>query len=168
MVSWFYHHQIIMNKQEYSSIIKKSPYHVFVFSTKLNFPINFAVHTYIVTVTPHDTHRREIHWTSFKDAKHKERHLHLNYQNPREWRYRYFRSKKSKFQSKLLFHLGWDQKVAKIITKIENQIKKYPFKNHYHFLGINSNSFIRWLLHENPELKVNLPRNAFGRKNFTD
>lgn len=156
-----------MNKKEFESIIKKSPYHIFIFSTKLNFPINFAVHTYIVIVTPHYTNRREIHWKPFKDAKYKEWHLHLNYQKPWEWRHHYFRSKKWRFPTKLLFHLWWDQKVEKIITKIENQIHQYPYKNHYHFLWINSNSFIWRLIHQNPELKCVLPWNAFGRKNFT-
>jgi hypothetical protein len=72
--------------------------------------------------------------------------------------------------------LEWDQKacpdvsvsrVEKIIARIKNQIKKYPYKNSYHFLWINSNSFIQWIINQNPELKVKLPWNAFGRKNFT-
>ena len=93
-----------MNKKEFESIVEKSSYHIFIFSAKLNFPLWFAVHTYIVLVTPQATHRREIHWKPFEDAKYKEGNLHLNYQKPWEGRHKYFRSKKSRFPSKLLFH----------------------------------------------------------------
>jgi len=157
-----------MNRQEFESIVKKSPYHIFIFSTRCNFPINLAKHTYIVLVTPQFTHRREIHRSKFKDSKFHENYLHLNYQKPWEWRFRHFWTKKYTFESKLLFHVDGDQKLAKLITRIENQIDKYPYKNHYRFLWINSNSFIWRLIHQNPELKCTLPWNAFGRKNFTD
>jgi hypothetical protein len=73
-----------MNKKEFESIIKKAPYHIFIFSTKSSFPINFAVHTYIVTVTPKSTDHRDIHRKQFKDAKQQEGHLHINYQKPWE------------------------------------------------------------------------------------
>lgn len=49
-----------MNKHEFFNLIRKDKYQVFLFSSPLPFPFNFAVHTWIVTAKKDKVTRWEV------------------------------------------------------------------------------------------------------------
>lgn len=58
-------------------------------------------------------------------------------------------------------HRGKD--VDKLIDKIEQAVKDYPWKNEYHaFPGPNSNTFVAWIGKRVPSLGLELPFSAIG------
>lgn len=53
---------------------------------------------------------------------------------------------------------------AAAIPKLEDAIRRYPFRDHYvTWPGPNSNTFVAWLVREVPELRASLPANAVGK-----
>lgn len=54
--------------------------------------------------------------------------------------------------------------VDEIITRIEDAVARYPWKDQYRvWPGPNSNTFIAWVLRAAPELRVDLPPTAVGK-----
>jgi hypothetical protein len=54
--------------------------------------------------------------------------------------------------------------VDALITRIEDAIARYPWKDQYRvWPGPNSNTFVAWVLRAAPELRVNLPPTAVGK-----
>lgn len=135
----------------------------FVYSSPLPIPLNFAVHTRIVTVSPTwEIHRYEIHF--FKNKQHK--HLYIDYQEPSSWIGIFIRNKKPRYKSKLLYKTSWNNNslAHKIVKFIEENIKTYKYKNiYYHIPWPNSNTFTQYIINQFPEIKTKLPRNAFGK-----
>jgi len=53
---------------------------------------------------------------------------------------------------------------AAAIPKLEDAIRRYPFRDRYlTWPGPNSNTFVAWLAREVPELRVTLPPTAIGK-----
>jgi hypothetical protein len=53
---------------------------------------------------------------------------------------------------------------AEAIPKLEDAIRRYPFRDRYlTWPGPNSNTFVAWLAREVPELRVTLPPTAIGK-----
>lgn len=82
----------------------------------------------------------------------------------------FIRNKKPRYQAKLLYKIAGNKNslAHKVATFIDDTIKDYPYKNIYkHLPGPNSNTFTQWILNHFPEIKLQLPRNAFG-KNYKE
>jgi hypothetical protein len=52
------------------------------------------------------------------------------------------------------------ERMANFIT---NSNQTYPYRDHYSFIGPNSNTYVQWVLNNFPEFKVRLPANAIGK-----
>ena len=53
--------------------------------------------------------------------------------------------------------------IYKLLKFIEIESQNYPYKNQYHLLDPNSNTYPQWVLNHFPELKVKLPFLAIGK-----
>jgi hypothetical protein len=54
--------------------------------------------------------------------------------------------------------------VDALIEKVRNAVATYPWPNEYRtWPGPNSNTFLRWIAREVPELRLNLPSTAIGK-----
>lgn len=61
------------------------------------------------------------------------------------------------------FYMLKGENAEHLITKIEQAIEEYPWKNEYKvFPGPNSNTFPAWVAQRVPELNVNMPFRAIG------
>jgi hypothetical protein len=70
--------------------------------------------------------------------------------------------------TQIIFKLeGAENSLAYKLAKfINHQSYHYPFKNHYRYLGPNSNTYLQWVLNHFSAVSKSLPNNAIG-KNFS-
>ena len=95
-----------MDKKDFEKIIQKSGYHFFIFSCPAKIPVNYFVHTRIVT-KDHEGNidRREL--GHFKNTAHPSMgYLHHNFLLPWQSITKYLRTTKEHFKSKLLLHMS--------------------------------------------------------------
>lgn len=129
-----------------------------IYSSPLAFPMNFAIHTWIVL---HDKEnnsidRYDIHRGKFLDC---DKTLFHNFQpikqgmNKRFWKS--LVSDKNFFEGKLIKKIECEDE---LIVKIKTSIINYPYKNKYiHYPGPNSNTFIQYIINK-CNLDIKLPR----------
>lgn len=150
-----------MNQKEFTAMIQQDDYHFFVFSCPAITPLNFALHTRIVVVSPWKIDRREL--GHFRNSSLK--YLHKNLLQPRWWINKYLWKTHSRFESRLLYHCSGksDSLAYKIVSRISNNVENYPYRNEYRLVWHNSNFFTQWILDQLPEINYKLPRNALGK-----
>lgn len=154
-----------MNKKDFEKLIEKPGYHFFIFSCPAKIPVNYFVHTRIVTKAPTwNINRREI--THFKNKKHPSMgYLHQNFLDPWQGITKYLRTTKNHFESRLVFHISgkkWST-AQKIIEFTNKEIPKYPYKKNYRRIRRNSNTFIQRIINNFPEIDIKLPKRAIGK-----
>ncbi len=142
-----------MNKE------KRDKYQVLILSSPASLPFSFVKHTWFVINKMGKLSRYEVLFRKLKDHKD---HFYYN-QFPSSqgieiipYYNKYF------WKSKLIARIEGNE-AKKLIKTIESSKNKYPYKNNYHFLGANSNTYTQWVLNHHKELKVKLPFTAFGK-----
>lgn len=155
-----------MDRKNFNGLIDKEGYQFFLFSSPVSIPINFAIHSWVVTNKKGKINRWEV-WNLPNQCETSWGYVHLNLWGPSEGMRTYPYGKKL-FESKLIDKIdGGENSIAyRIINFIDKNAQKYPFFNQYNLLGPNSNSFVQWILNKFPEANLNLPWNAFG-KNYS-
>ena len=153
-----------MKSNEFEKLIDKNKYQVFLFSSPVPIPLNFAIHTWFVINLKGKIHRWE--FGSFRGSPHPNGIGVLkDFLEPTKGMNFYWWKANPRFDSKLIsFIEGNDKSIAKDLALfIEKNSNKYPLKNTYKLLGPNSNSFMSWILEKFPNSKLKLPFNAFGK-----
>jgi len=154
-----------MNKEEFSELINRNKYQVFLFSSPVPYPLNFAVHTWFVVNLKGKISRWE--FGRFKESPHKNGIGVLkNFFEPTKGMNKYFWKSHPRFSSKLIdFIEGADDSVAKDLSEfIEKFSNSYPLKEKYILTGPNSNTFVQWVLDKYSEANIKLPFNAIGKR----
>ncbi len=145
--------------------LNEKAYEVFILSSPLPFPFNFAVHTWVVTNKKGETNRWEV-W-QFKNAGAVSwGHVHKNLFQLFTGMNVFFILTKKRFRSKMIYKMaGADgSKAHQLISFIEIKAHEYPFRNKYRYVpGPNSNTFTQWIVDRMDEKAANLPGNAFGK-----
>lgn len=154
-----------MDQQEFNNMIQDTDYHFFVFSCPAIVPFHFALHTWVVLVYPDG---KIIRWDlcHFKNKKNPSLgYLHENFLPAWKGISKYFWRNKEYYESNLLYHCSgnWDSLSYKIVSFMEDIDDQYPYKGAYRLVWHNSNYFTQWILHQFPEIKFELPRNAVGK-----
>ena len=145
-----------MINTEFKSVVDKDKYEVYIFRGKLAFPLNIAVHTWIVINNKGKIDRWDL-LSPHRRPEKKYGYIHKNVLKPTSWFYKELEDNKL---------IG---KVEGLIAKetinfIEKNILNYPYKNRYsYFPGPNSNTFTQWILNNNPKVKIKLPFRAIGK-----
>lgn len=156
-----------MDKKEFSKLINKKSYQLFLMSSKVPWPFFFAIHTWFVVSRKGKLER----WDSGKFYKPTPKkswgnvYLGLFDNDPSKGMNinPFYLGKR--YKSKLIGYIeGKNNSIASnMINFIRNNAKKYPYREKYHFLGPNSNTFIQWVLDHFPESNLKLPWNAIGK-----
>ncbi len=153
-----------MDGTKFSELINKNKYQVFLFSSPVPIPFNFAVHTWFVINLKGKINRWE--FGRFKGSPHKNGiGILKNFFEPTEGMNKFFWKRNPRFNSKLIgFIEGKDNSITKqLAIFIEEYANSYPLKTEYSVLGPNSNSFMQWILDKFPDVKLKLPFNAIGK-----
>ncbi len=149
---------------EYKRIINKEKYQVFLFSSPIPYPLNFAVHTWFVINLKGKISRWE--FGQFKGSPHKNGIGVLkNFFEPTEGMNKYFWKSYPRFTSKLIDFIEGDENstASNLAEFIENFSDSYPLKDKYILTGPNSNTFVQWIINQYPEANIKLPFNAVGK-----
>ena len=147
--------------ESFEELLENNKYQVFIFSSPVPIPFNFAVHTWFVINLKGEIHRWE--FGKFRGSPHPNGvGILRDYLEPTRGMPYYFWKTKKKFKSKLVDYIEGD--IAKQLAKfIEGHSNDYPFKNIYSLTGPNSNTYMQWVLNKFPKSNLKLPFNAFGK-----
>ena len=156
-----------MDKQDFSGVVRKNRYQVFLFCSKVPFPFFFTLHTWFVI----NKRGRISRWESgkFHNPKPKKSwgnvYLGLGNNNPLIGMNINPFSDGMRYKSRIIgCEEGTTNSTAhKIVKFIEKNAKNYPCRNRYKLVGPNSNTFTQWILNHFPESALKLPWNAFGK-----
>lgn len=137
-------------------LINKNKYQVFFLFCKARFPFSFALHTWIVINEKGKLTRYEV--AHFKQKN----HLIKNNWKPFLGVNKFFFYNGLFSKTHLLYYFedSIGKKFVDIIKKSENN---YPYLNKYSLLGPNSNTYTQWVMNQLPNLKLHLPKNAYGK-----
>ncbi|MCX6822735.1 MAG: DUF3750 domain-containing protein [candidate division SR1 bacterium] len=154
-----------MKKDIYQEI-DANMWNFFVCYSPVAFPLSFAIHPWIITVTPDNTiHKYQVHST--QDTKNIDLgFIHVDGQAPLEGDSIFGWTSHPRYVGKILYKISGKEhsQAHKMVEFVHNTISAYPHKNRYrYFPGPNSNTFVQRFLNKFPELHVQLPWNAFGK-----
>ena len=151
-----------MTSQEFEKLIDKEKYQVFILICPASLPFIFARHLFFVINKKGEISRWEVRF-----EKHSRGivwgHIHKNASLPNQGIPIIPYIEKWCWPARLFLEINNNQKRIEIIEESKNN---YPYKDRYFITGPNSNTYIQWILNQVPELKIDLPFNAFG-KNYT-
>jgi hypothetical protein len=153
-----------MKNSDFQKLIKKDKYQIFLFTCPCSMPISFASHNWFVINKKGEVSRWEVAHKKW-EIKDRWGYLCKNLLQPTQGTEVVYTFKRWHYNSKLLGCIEGDENsVAKrAVDFIENSRETYQFKDTYHFIGTNSNTYIQWVLNNFPEIKIKLPLNAFGK-----
>ena len=150
-----------MNNNEFKRIVKKNTYQLLIFTSRASLPAIGISHTWLVTNKKGKMSRWELLFRKEKNTR-RWGHLYLNHFRATvgveiiPFYGHYF------WKSKLLAKIEW-KSAEQLIKTIENSKKTYPYKNIYHFIGPNCNTYVQYILNKHPKIKIKLPWNALGK-----
>lgn len=146
-------------ENNFDKLINKDTYQVFVMYSRAHMPFSFAIHPWIICNEKGKISRWEV---LYKPNENKQLgYLHENYYLPFSGIEIFNFSNRRRWQGKLLKEI--EGEAAKAIIEFINVNKgNYPCKN-YFLMGENSNTFVKWVLSNFPEIDARLPWNAFGK-----
>ena len=133
-------------------------YKVFIVCCPISFPINFAIHTWIVVWDGKNLKRFEVQ--HFKNDAYGN-YIFENHLMPFEGYRIFFAGSKPKFKSKILKTFTFNKSVENL--NIKYLLDNYPHKDFYSLLGSNSNTFTSWVIKNILMEKYTLPWRAIGR-----
>lgn len=158
-----------MHEEEFSKLIKKDVCQVFLFKSRMSFPLTFATHSWIVTNNKGNISRWEI-WGYKNRCKTSWYYLHLNLYEPwvgvKKFIGKNANPSAPRFKGELVSSIEGDrgslaEKIVSFMTK--NSIN-YPLRNRFNlFFGPNCNTFTQWIIDNFPESGFKLPITAYGK-----
>jgi hypothetical protein len=153
-----------MTEKEFLKLVDKDKYQVFILSSPVPIPLNFAVHTWFVVNLKGEVHRWEFGYFRGSPCENEVGVL-KDFFRPTTGMNFYFWKSEPRFRSKLAaFIEGGDDSIARDMALfIEENSYSYPLKNIYRFKGPNSNTYMQWVLDKFPSSNLKLPFNSFGK-----
>ncbi len=156
-----------MKLKDFSRLVKKDKYQVFLMQSRVTFPYFFAVHTWFVINDRGRVERWEagkfVDTTCIESFGNVYHGLFGN--NPVTGMNINPLRREPKYEGTLVGSIEGDKDSLerRMVDFIGHQSENYPHKNVYKLLGPNSNTYTQWVLDHFPESKLKLPRNAFGK-----
>ena len=141
--------------------IDKSKHQVFLFVCPGNLPFSFATHPWFVVNEKGVVSRWEV---LFRKTEHETRWGHV-YKN-------FFPAGQGIEILPFLRLFFWEGKLLgtlegkpaqRMAEVIKSSPTSYPYRDEYFLTGPNSNTYAKWVIDQVPEMKVQLPWNAFGK-----
>ena len=154
-----------MDEKSFNKLIKNNLYQVFIFTSPLPFPLNFSVHSWVVTSNKGKVKRWEIlHHKNLRGQK--TDYLYLNLLKPSQRMNSIFRKNfciKEEWNSKIVGYIeGKEGSTAeKFVKFMEKNALKYKMKHVYRLIsGPNCHRFTNWAIGNFPESNLKLPWKA--------
>lgn len=133
---------------------------VFLYTSRGNIPLHFAVHAWFVVIRNGVKTRWEV--------------LHQKHKSPASWGYLHKDALpfSDGMQILPLLPFRWQSRLIgqvsgapaeEVVRILESSPESYPYTNHYRLTGPNSNSFAAWILTQVPSCNMTLPENAYGK-----
>jgi len=144
---------------DYNNLINLEKDQVFVFCCPANVPLNFAKHLWFVCNERGEVSRWEVLFGKNKDESWG--HLHRDHYPTFSGIEIFPFTKRWHWRGNLLLEIEGET-AKKMIDLIKASKENYPYLKNYSLVGKNSNFYVRWVLDHFPEVKIQLPRNAFG------
>lgn len=150
------------NKEDYSKLIDKSKYQVFLFNSRANFPFIFAIHPWFVLNKQGEISRWEVAMSDSYPQAQNWGHIYKNL-------YPFFQGSETfpfvdkLFNESRLLGMVEGENAHKMIDFIQNSSSIYTHRDIYNLLGPNSNTYVQWVIDNFPECKWKLPDNAYGK-----
>jgi len=149
-----------MKNNDFDKLIKPDDYQVFILCCPANVPFNFAIHTWFVCNEKGKISRWEVLFRANKDSTWG--HLHLNHFQPFSGIEIFPFFERWLWQSRLLKKIEGER--AKVMIDFIKMSKKdYPYLKKYSLVGVNSNTYVKWVLAHFDEIGKTLPWNSFGK-----
>jgi len=150
------------NDENFSKLIDKEKYQVFLFTCPTQIPLNIALHSWFVINNQGKVSRWEVLSRNVSHGA-KWNHLYLNFFLPFKGVEIISSSKKYFWKPKLLGKI--EGRVAQQMSEfIEKSPVSYPYCDKYCWHGPNSNTYTQWIINNFPEFNGRLPWRAIGRK----
>ena len=141
--------------------LDKNKYQVFLFVCPGNMPFNFAAHPWFVVNEKGQISRWEVLFRKI-ERETSRNHLYKNFFPPFTGIEIFPFLQKYFWQGRLLGKI--EDEVAERMAKfIKDSPGAYPYVEKYFLSGPNSNTYAQWILNHFPEIKIELPWNAFGK-----
>ena len=153
-----------MTQSQLEQLVDPSKHQVFLFSSPVPFPLNFAVHCWFVISRKTELERWE--FGKFKNSPHPNGvGLLKNFLPPTLGMNRYWWKAHPRFSSRMIARRegGQSSSAAKLLRFIKEKSERYPLKDTYSYTGPNSNTYVQWVINQADETGVELPVNAFGK-----
>jgi hypothetical protein len=137
-------------------------YQVFVFKCPGTLPFSFASHPWFIINKKGKLTRWEV---LFRRIKHEERwgHLYKDFYKPDKGIEIIPFYRKYYWKARLIEMISGDD-AEKVIQLIESSPQTYPYLDRYKLYRSNSNVYAQWILKHFPDVKVDLPKNAVGKR----
>jgi hypothetical protein len=146
--------------------VKPDRYQVFLFTCPVGLPLSFARHPWFVVNRKGDVSR----WGVKRMADYKAPswgHLHKNMLPPTQgiwvW-WALFPNWYWKGTVRAVIEGGEGSTAQKMADFILASPETYPYCHQYSLTGINSNTYVQWVLDRFPESGMKLPWNCFGKR----
>ena len=154
-----------MDEKEFSRLIKKGRYQVFLFTSPCSFPINMFPHYWFVCNKKGKISRWEVLNRKNKKKKHFG-HVYDNFLSPAKGLEIFYFYPGYHWNSKLVLGIegGENSTASKMIRFLEKAPKNYPYSYKYNLIfGPNSNTFAQWVIDRFPDSGFQLSWTAIGK-----
>lgn len=147
-------------ESEYEELIDQEKYQVFIMHCPAMFPLAVFHHPWFICNEKGKISRWEILFEENTDREWG--HLHNNRFRPFQGIRIFIFSALWHWRARLLFTVEGES-AREMISLIKSSREHYPYYKKYFFAGVNSNSYVHWVLSHFPEIQVSLPWNFFGK-----
>ena len=158
-----------MNESEFQKHLKIDTYQVLFMGSKMPFPLNMFIHTWVVTIENGVAHRYDV-WAHKNRCESSRGYLHVDLYKPWVGVRKIFSKNADpdspRSSSFLLYTLqGGEGSTAQAMVKyIAQSLDMYPYTGTYrYFPGPNSNTFTSWVLRNFLHVSFRLPWRAVGK-----
>ena len=148
----------------FKDLIKNDLYQVFLFSSPAHMPFSSCSHGWFVINKKGEFSRYEIDYKK-NIEKLNFGHINVNRLPPFEGLEVFSFLNYPRWKTTFLGQIegGAGSSAQKMCEFIENSINTYNYKDKYFLFGPNSNTYIQWVLDNNPYFKGNLKWNGLGK-----
>ncbi|MEI7749994.1 MAG: DUF3750 domain-containing protein [Candidatus Moraniibacteriota bacterium] len=153
---------LLQKKTGYESRIDPEKHQVFLFRCPVTMPLHFASHPWFVCNERGTVTRWEVLDRRSEESPDRA-YLHVNHFPT--WsgiEILPFIRKEPLWKGKLLGKVEGDR-AKEMIDFIKTSGERYPYRDRYSLIGINSNTYAQWVLDHFEDVDLKLPHNSFGK-----
>jgi hypothetical protein len=151
---------MIKKRNLFENLVNNDLYQVFLFTSPANIPLSLWTHPWFVINKKGKISRYEVRYKKNKELG----HIHKDNLPPFDGVEVFSFASYPRWNANLIDKIEGEENspAQKMCEFIENSINNYKDKNIYFLFGPNSNTYVQWILNNNPEFNGKLKWNALG------